>query len=120
MKNWIFATLRSAGWAPLAVFVFYVIAAKGFSLYLIYPNMEIPTHFIEGIAITYFHFTAINYSQPLVGTIPKIVQLVLGSSLTAFTAVIWEFLEELADLSLGTKMNLGVYDTLSDLFFGLL
>jgi hypothetical protein len=40
--------------------------------------------------------------------------------LTAVAAVASEFLEFASDFSLGTKMNLGVSDTLLDLFFGLL
>jgi len=42
----------------------------------------------------------------------------LALGLTAITAVVWEFLEFASDFALGTKMNLGVSDTLSDLFFG--
>jgi hypothetical protein len=45
---------------------------------------------------------------------------VLSLGLTAVTAVVWEFLEFLSDVTFGTHMNLGVSDTLSDLLFGLL
>jgi len=56
----------------------------------------------------------------MIGSIPKAVQLTLSVGLTAISAIVWEFLEYLSDLFLGSKLNLGVTDTLSDLFFGLL
>jgi UDP-N-acetylmuramyl pentapeptide phosphotransferase/UDP-N-acetylglucosamine-1-phosphate transferase len=120
MKLWITNSLRNAAWAPLTVFVFYAVAAKGFDAYLIYPWLDIPTHFCGGMAITYFYMVAISHSQNLLDPFPKLIQLVLSLGLTAISAVIWEFLEFSSDAVWSTKMNLGVSDTLSDLFFGLL
>jgi hypothetical protein len=67
-----------------------------------------------------FPTTTRLHSQLRLGCIPKCIQLLLSLGLTAITAVVWEFLEYSSDVALGTKMNLGVSDTLSDLFFGLL
>ena len=120
MKNWLGKCLRQAAWAPLAVFVFYVVAAKGFDAYIRYPWLDMPTHFVGGAAITYFFLVGIAQSEAQLGPIPRPVQLALSLGLTAITAVVWEFLEFASDVALGTKMNLGVSDTLSDLFFGLL
>ncbi|CAN5236436.1 hypothetical protein BH11PSE11_BH11PSE11_16880 [soil metagenome] len=120
MRAWIANTFRQAAWAPLTVFAFYAVAAKGFHAYILYPWLDIPTHFCGGMAITYFFLAAIFHAQRLVGNIPRLVQSPLALGMTAITAVIWEFLEFLSDVVLGTKMNLGVADTLSDLFFGLL
>lgn len=120
MKIWLRSTFRQAAWAPLAVFVFYAVAAKGFNAYVLYPWLDMPTHFCGGIAMTYFFSVAIAHSQRQIGVIPKLIQLLLSVGLTAITAVVWEFLEYSSDVILGTKMNLGVSDTLSDLFFGLL
>lgn len=64
IKIWLKTSFYYAAWASITVFVFYAIAAKVFNAYLIYPWLDIPTHFCEGMAMTYF-----------------------------FTAVIWEFLE---------------------------
>jgi len=113
-------TFRQAAWAPLLVFCFYVIAAKGFHLYLEFPNMDIPTHFAGGIAITYFYLTAIQHSQRMIGAIPYIIQPILATSLAAFTAVAWELLEKLSDMLFATKMILGADDTLSDLLCGMI
>jgi len=120
MKTWLIDTLRRAAWAPLLVFVLYIVVAKALNWYIQFPNLDMPTHFVGGLAMTYFYLTAIRSSQNMIGTIPNIVQLLFAASLTAFTAIIWEFLEKLSDSVLHTKMNLGVDDTLSDLFFGLL
>ncbi len=118
--NWLKITFLQAAWYPLAVFVFYVIAAKGFDAYLIYPSLDVPTHFCGGIAITYFYLIAVFHFQMLIGKIPHYIQLITSLGLTAISAIIWEFLEYASDFLLGTQMNLGVSDTLSDLFFGLL
>jgi hypothetical protein len=122
MNIWLKNTLRQAAWAPLVVFVFYAVAAKGFNAnaYILYPWLDMPTHFCGGLAITYFFQVATIHSQLRLGCIPKCIQLLLSLGLTAITAVVWEFLEYSSDLALGTKMNLGVSDTLSDLCFGLL
>jgi hypothetical protein len=120
MKDWIKKTFRQSAWAPLAVFIFYAVAAKGFNAYIVFPWLDMPTHFCGGMAITYFYLVAITYSQVVIGDIPKLVQSLLALGLTAITAVVWEFLEYFSDMALDTKMNLGVADTLSDLFFGLI
>jgi len=120
MKHWLIRTFRQAAWAPLTIFVFYAVAAKGFYAYILFPWLDMPTHFFGGVAITYFFYTGTGYAQAMVGRIPPVIQMFLSLGLTAITAVVWEFLEFLSDTLLGTKMNLGVSDTLSDLFFGLL
>ncbi len=120
MKLWLKQAIHQSAWAPLLVLLFYAIAAKGFNAYLIYPWLDMPTHFLGGAAITYFFLCAINHGQALVEEIPALVRKLLALGLTAMTAIVWEFLEFLSDVALGTKMNLGVADTLADLFFGLL
>ncbi len=120
MKGWLRSSFQQAAWAPLVVLVFCVVAAEGFNAYILYPWLDIPTHFCGGLAITYFFSVAIGHSQVQIGPIPKLVQLLLSLGLMAITAVVWEFLEFSSDAVLGTKMMHGVSDTVSDLFFGLL
>jgi hypothetical protein len=120
MKLWLKASFAQAAWAPILVFIIYGLAAKVFGAYLSFPHLDIPTHFMGGVAITYFFIVAIDHGQSLVGEIPRQVRAVLALGLTALIAVIWEFLEFASDQLFHTKMNLGVQDTLSDLFFGLL
>lgn len=118
MKLWLHSTLHQAAWAPIAVFIFYAIAAKGFNAYLLYPWLDMPTHFFGGLAMTYFFRVCAAHSQRVLGSIPLPVQSALSIGLTAIVTVMWEFLEYGSDMLFGTKMNLGVSDTLSDLFFG--
>ncbi len=120
MKIWLKNTLQQAAWAPLLVFVFYVIAAKGFNAYILYPWLDMPTHFFGGAAMTFFFLVATTHLQALIGRIPALIRLTFPLGLTAIIAIVWEFLEYLADAALGTKMNLGVAGTLADLFCGLL
>ncbi len=119
MNHWLVNTLKQAAWAPLGVFVFYAVAAKPFSAYLRWPWLDMPTHFMGGMAIAYFFIVAIKHAQSVVGLIPRSIRMLLAFGLTSVTAIVWELLEFASDRLLGTLMNLGVADTLSDLFFGL-
>jgi hypothetical protein len=120
MNSWLTGTFRQAAWAPLLVFIFYAVAAKGFNAYMLYPWLDMPTHICGGMAITYFFLVAAARFQERVGTTPKLMQRIASLGLTAIAAIVWEILEFSSDVLFGTKMNLGVSDTLSDLFFGLL
>ncbi len=119
MRAWLIQTFRTAAWAPVLVFVSYVIAAKGFHAYLIYPNIDMPTHFLGGLAITYFYLYVLHYAQSQLGPIPRLIQQIAALGLTAMTAISWEFFELVSDLAWSTQMSLGTKDTLSDLFFGM-
>lgn len=120
MRNLIKQTFLTAAWAPLAVFMFYVSVAIGTNAYVLYPWFDMPAHFLGGFAITYFFRAGIANSQEVVGQIPAQIQLLLAIGLTSIAAVIWEFVEYIADLTLGTNWNWGLTDTLSDLFLGLI
>jgi hypothetical protein len=61
-KNWFWQTLREAAWAPLCVVGLYGIAVIS-RLYRLYPNLDIPTHILGGMAIAYFYRVAIRNSQ---------------------------------------------------------
>ena len=72
------------------------------------------------LVFVFYVLAAIAHSQTIIGRIPTLIGLTFLLGLTAIPAIVREFLEYLADAALGTKMNLGVADTLADLFFGLL
>ena len=116
---WIFATLREAAWAPLSVVFFYLVglALQWFDLF---PWLDIPTHFIGGIAITYFYRYAIRNAQGIVGVIPSFIQILLAFTCTGTTIILWEFYENLFDFFFGTHMVRGLEDTILDMFVGLL
>ena len=116
--NWIVATLKESAWAPLGVVVFYVF---GLSTHLFdnYPYIDMPTHFMGGVAITYFFRSAIRQSQSIVGEIPFSIQVIFAFTCTGTTAVFWEFYENFMDRFLGFHMVRGLEDTIVDLILGL-
>lgn len=117
--TWIVSTLREAAWAPLSVFGLYWVGLT-FDIYKSFPPLDIPTHFLGGVAITYFFRAAIRHSQALVGEIPLPIQILFAITCTGTTTVLWEFYENFADSFLSTSMVRGVQDTIVDLFVGLL
>ena len=116
--NWILSTLRESAWAPLAVFGFYVFGLL-IDLFDNYPFIDMPTHFMGGVAITYFFRSAIRQSQNMVGDIPLSIQILFAFTCTGTTTVFWEFYENFADHFLGTSMVRGLEDTLIDLILGI-
>lgn len=119
LLNWALKTLREAAWAPISLYVVYRVA-KAFGAYLAYPALDIPTHFLGGVAIAYFYRSAIANSQRLVGDIPVTIQIIFALTCTGTTTILWEFLEYISDTFLHTNMILGLEDTLKDMFLGLL
>ena len=117
--DWVSATLRESAWAPMGVVAVYLIGLA-FRLYLIFPPLDVPTHFLGGVAITYFYRSAIKHSQNFTGDIPFGVQALFAFACTGTTTVLWEFYENIVDYFLDTHMVLGLTDTLKDMFLGLL
>ncbi|HXF86527.1 MAG TPA: hypothetical protein VNK49_14195 [Anaerolineales bacterium] len=115
--HWFITTLKEAAWAPLAVFGFYLFGLFT-HLYDLFPPLDVPTHFMGGVVITYFYRVAIRNSQKWVGDIPYPVQIVFAFTCTGTTAVFWEFYENFADRFLGTRMVRGLEDTILDLILG--
>jgi hypothetical protein len=117
--DWILATLRESAWAPLSIFIFYLIGLA-LHLFKLFPPLDIPTHFMGGVAITYFYRSAIWNSQKMTGNIPPSIQILLAFTATGTTTVLWEFYENLMDHFFGFQMVRGLEDTITDLFLGLL
>jgi len=119
LATWIVDTLREAAWAPLSVLGFYSLGLA-FHLFKLFPLLDIPTHFLGGVVITYFYRSAIRHSQKLVGEIPFPIQVLFAITCTGTTTILWEFYENILDFFAGTQMVRGVQDTIVDLFVGLL
>jgi len=118
LVNWVVVTLRESAWAPLSVVAVYLVGLI-FHLYDLFPPLDVPTHFMGGVAITYFYRSAIRNSQSFAGDVPLAVQILLAFTCTGTTTVLWEFYENIVDYFLGTHMVLGLTDTLKDMFLGL-
>jgi hypothetical protein len=119
LTNWISVTLRESAWAPFSVLIFYLIG-RSLHLYDLFPPLDMPSHFIGGIAITYFYRSAIQNSQGIVGVIPTSIQTLLAFTSTGTTIILWEFYENLFDFFFGTHMVRGLEDTILDMLLGLL
>jgi hypothetical protein len=119
LYSWVAAALREAGWAPLSLLGVYLLA-RSLQLFKWFPLLDIPTHFLGGVAITYFFRVAIRHSQKVVGEIPFAVQVLFAITCTGTAAIFWEFYENLLDFFFDTGMVRGVQDTVVDLLMGLL
>ena len=116
--DWVLATLREAAWAPLSVVGFYVLGLA-LHLFKMFPFIDMPTHFMGGVTITYFYRVAIRNSQKFLGNIPLSIQILLAFAATGTTTVLWEFYENLMDHFFGFQMVRGLEDTIVDLAMGL-
>jgi len=119
LASWLLVTIREAAWAPLAVIGFYLLGLA-FHLYDLYPSLDIPTHLLGGIAITYFFRFAIRNSQKFLDEIPFPIQILLAFTATGTMIIFWEFFEITLDSFFKTHNVLGLFDTLKDMVNGLL
>jgi hypothetical protein len=119
LVNWIRVTMREAAWAPLSIIVFYVVALA-LHLFDLFPPLDIPSHLLGGVALTYFYRAAIKNSQSIVGDIPLPIQVLFAFTSTGTTLIFWEFYENLLDLFFGTHVVRGLEDTIVDMFLGLM
>jgi hypothetical protein len=119
-RNASLAALREAGWAPALVFVAHVVALRGFGAYAVFPPLDIPMHLLGGIAITYFFARSYRVAErgSLLGQPSRGLFYVVVWALATSTTVLWEFGEFLSDRYLGTHAQLGLEDTLFDMFLG--
>jgi hypothetical protein len=114
-------TIRRSGWVPLAVFLTHEFGAHVVNAYGRWPLFDIPMHLLGGFAIAFFFSGALHVfaSHGLVAPIDARIRMVLVFSLACAAAVFWEFAEWIADHTLGTHCQLGLEDTLGDIFMGL-
>ena len=75
--NWISITLREVAWAPLSIVAFYAIGLA-LHLYDLFPPLDLPSHLLGGVAISYFFRSAIKNSQSLLGDIPILIQIIFS------------------------------------------
>lgn len=119
ITDWILATLHESAWAPLGVICIYLIGLA-FHLFDPYPQLDIPIHFLGGVAITYFYRSAIRNSQKTLGEIPYTIQILFAFTSTGTTIILWEFYENILDFVFTAHNVLGLADTLKDMLLGLL
>ncbi len=108
---------------PIFVFLFLNWLIGGvFRLYVIWPPYDIPVHFFGGVsmALTGFMLLRIAEKQKWIETRNAFLVLVLLICFVSFTATVWEFYEFLRDYFFHESNQLGIPDTMGDMFMGLL
>ena len=91
-------------------------------LYRTIPGLDMATHSLGGIAITYcfWQVVAILRQHAFVEPVEAPVAPILLFALATTSAVLWEFAEFTLDSYLGTHIQIDLTDTMSDLAFGML
>ena len=107
---------------PILVYLVHLIARDVLHLYTLYPNMDMPFHYIGGLSIAYtasqilLQLEAEEITEPL----NRMIFLVLLLSLTATIAMFWEFAEFMSDQMLATHLQPSIANTMQDQFLGIL
>ena len=106
---------------PLIVFLVHF-AVKGFGLYEVFPNIDIPFHYLGGLSIAYTCALVLSYleDEKVTTVVHRGLFLLLLLSLTATVAVFWEFAEFLSDQFLNTNLQPSIANTMQDQFLGIL
>jgi hypothetical protein len=86
-----------------------------------YPWLDIPTHFLGGVFITYSFSLTITYLQErkILSELNVFTRSVFLFGLTSSAVVIWEFGEFTLDFFFDTVAQAGLEDTMLDMFLGL-
>lgn len=107
---------------PVLVYLAHLIARDLLHLYTRYPNMDIPFHYVGGLSIAYTASQLLSYleSEKITTPMNRILFVVLLLSLTATTAVFWEFGEFISDQALGSHLQPSIANTMQDQFLGIL
>jgi hypothetical protein len=113
--------VRDAGWAPGAVFGLHLVIARGLNAYTVFPDLDMPMHFLGGMAVAFFFRVALlrGAANGSIGARQARTLGFLVLALSCCAASAWEVAEFLSDRYLGTHAQLGPLDTLSDMLFGI-
>jgi len=106
---------------PGIVFLTHLIASKVLNLYAIFPNLDIPVHYVGGLSIAYVATQILSdlEQEKISVSLNKIIFLLLTISLTATAAVFWEFAEFLGDRLMDTNIQISLANTMQDQFLGI-
>lgn len=118
--RWATRTLRAAGWAPLLVFGLHLVLSRGFAVYAVFPELDIPIHFLGGVAIASFFAAALSAEEARVflGPMSELGQQAFALTAVFAAAMTWEFAEWTTDRLGVSHAQLGLDDTLLDMAFG--
>jgi len=94
--------------------------ARVFNVFTSFPGIDIPIHFLGGVATGFFfHRLCLNASRMgIFGPYHAVTHGVLVFGLVCAAAVFWEFGEFISDQFFGTHAQLSDADTMTDLLLG--
>ena len=119
---WFLTAVRSAGWAPILVFALHQVLARVFDAYERVSDLDVPMHFVGGVAIAHFFDTAVHAGSggAILGTPSRFGKLLLSLSLVGCSTIAWELAEWTTDHLGWSQAQGGLGDTMADMVIGLL
>ena len=104
----------------LVLFVNIVFEAKG--IYYALPWVDMPMHFLGGVSIGFagIAFLAFLRTRGFVSEMPFLLHAFLIMSFVGLAAVSWELWEFAADFMFNKHLQIDLFDTMGDMFFGFL
>ncbi len=105
---------------PAIIFILHVFAMK-FYFYSSIPHLDIPMHFMGGMAMAASAILLINYVEKikLITIKNNIVRAIILITFVSAIACYWEIYEFLVDTFWGLSLQMGVFDTMKDLLIGI-
>ncbi len=116
--RWVWESIRTAGWAPVAVLAVHA-AAKLLGLYGALPQVDVPMHFFGGIAIAFFFWRSfrLDSARRAIGAMTPLGQALMTTTAVISTVLIWEFAEWILR-STRSPNHIRVSDTMLDMVIG--
>ena len=113
---------RVGGWAPVSVVILHgLIVNSILNLYKIWPPIDMPMHFLGGLAFALF--VSRCFQELPRGTVQRsrsvVLELLLIGSLTATAAVFWEFTEFTTDQLFNRNVQVSLANTMRDMALGI-
>jgi len=107
---------------PACVFFFSEFLGIVFNAFNVYVWLDIPMHFLGGLAIAYTTFLFLRFfkEEKMIEIKSMFVLILIIVSLVVFVAVLWEFYEFLLKYFFDINTQPSLEDTLTDLFMGFL
>ena len=118
----VFARILRLFIPPAVVVALDAILSLGFDAYTLAPALDIPMHFVGGVAIAYTlnGFLALAEDASLIHVAHSAIRVLLVVCFVNAAATGWEFLEFVAGWNFGAKSQKYLANTLSDMLFGIL
>ena len=92
-----------------------------FSIYWVFPWLDIPMHFIGGVSLSITYFLILQFSQKEnYLRMNSFFKILFIFALVSLTAVFWELFEFSVEFISGRNLQGDLKDTMIDLFLGML